>query len=94
MGTIPIWMAASESVRKLPDPGKKITDSESASHLEDAPEGEEEHECAVARVPEHDGEEEGEGDDGVDGGVRLPVGSVPDPCHFGVDPDPWIHTSD
>ncbi len=50
----------------------------------------------MARVPEHDGEEEGEGDDGVDGGVRLPVGSVPDPCHFGVDPDPdpRIHISD
>jgi hypothetical protein len=26
-------------------------------------------------------------------GVRYPVNSVSDPCHFGVDPDPQIHAS-
>jgi hypothetical protein len=24
----------------------------------------------------------------------IPVSIVPDPCHFGVDPDPRIHASD
>ena len=46
-------------------------------YLQDAPEGEKEHERAVAGVPEHDGEEEGEGDDGIDGRVGLPVGGHP-----------------
>ena len=31
----------------------------------------------MPRVTEHDGEEEGEGDDGEDGGIHLPVAGHP-----------------
>ena len=42
--------------------------------LDDAPQGKEEGDGAVAGVPKHDGKQEGEGDDGEDGGVHLAVG--------------------
>ena len=38
------------------------------------PQAKQEHDEAVARVPKHDGKQEGEGDDGEDGRVGLPVG--------------------
>ncbi len=41
---------------------------------QDEPEGEGEHDAAVAGVAEHDREQEGEGGDGEHGGVHLPIG--------------------
>ena len=43
------------------------------SHLIDHEGGCQQEDGAVTRVPEHDGEQEGEGGDGEDGGVHLPV---------------------